>query len=121
MIGFFAVAKRAKVLPMIDEVYKEFFRDRQTERALNDSEVWGIYSRYEMANDLAREKRAMEEKLDRENEVFDSVDKFRQKVANDPKLKAYFQKVAALLERQPELRAKVDPNFLAGLELLDLD
>jgi hypothetical protein len=108
-------------LPMMDEVYKEFFRDRQTERAFKDSEVWDIYSRYEMANDRAREKRAMEEKLDRENEVMRDVEQFRQKVASDPKLKAYFQKVAALLEQQPELRAKVDPKFLAGLELLDLD
>jgi hypothetical protein len=49
------------------------------------------------------------------------VEAFRQKVANDPKLKAYLKKVANLLEQQPELKAKVDPNFIKGLELLDLE
>ena len=105
----------------MDEVYKEFFRDRQTERVLNGSEMWRRYSQYEMANEERREKRAMEEKLDRENELMASVEDFRTKVASNPKLKAYFQKVARLLEQQPELKAKIDPNFLKGLELLDLD
>lgn len=104
----------------MDEVYKEFFRDRQTERVLKDSEVWRNYSQYEMANDQARQKRAMEEKLNRENKLMEEIAEFRQKVASNPKLKAYFQKVAALLEQQPELKNKVDPSFLKGLELLDL-
>lgn len=105
----------------MDEVYKEFFRDRQTERAFADSDVWKIYSKYEMANDHVREKRAVEEKLDRENELMEAVEEFRAKVAGNPDLKAYFQKVAVLLQQQPELKDKVDPSFLQGLELLDLD
>lgn len=106
---------------MIDEVYKEFFRDRQTERVLDSSEVWRNYSQGELARDALREKQSIEEKLDYENEVLAGIEEFRQKVAANPKLKAYFQKVANLLAKQPELRAKTDPNFLKGLDLLDLE
>ena len=106
---------------MVDEIYKEFFRDRQTERVLNSSEVWRNYSQLELAHDAIREKNAMVQKLDDENEVLAGIEDFRQKVASNPKLKAYFQKVSKLLEEQPELRAKVDPTFLKGLELLDLE
>jgi hypothetical protein len=106
---------------MMDEVYKEFFTDRQTERVLNSSEVWRNYSQAELARDVLREKRALEAKLDQENQVLADIETFRQKVASNPKLKAYLKKVADLLEQQPELKAKVDPSFLQGLELLNLE
>ena len=105
---------------MMDEVYKEFFTDRQTERVLNSSEVWRNYSKAELARDEIRTERALKSKLDEENQLMADVEAFREKVASDPKLKAYLQKVATLLVEQPELKAKVDPNFLKGLELLDL-
>lgn len=105
---------------MMDEVYKEFFTDRQTQRVLNSSEVWRNYSKAELARDEIRAERALTAKLDEENQLMADVEAFREKVAGDPKLKAYLQKVANLLVEQPELRAKVDPNFLKGLELLDL-
>jgi len=106
---------------MMDEVYKEFFTDRQTQRALNSSEVWRNYSQAELARDVLRTNRAEEERLDQENQLIANVEAFRQKVASNPKLKAYLKKVADLLEQQPELKAKVDPNFIQGLELLDLE
>lgn len=105
----------------MDEVYKEFFRDRQTQRVLESSEVWRNYSRTEMARDKIRAEQSLAEKLDFENQVMADVEAFRQKVAGDPKLKAYLKKVAKLLKDQPELKAKVDPNFVKGLELLDLE
>lgn len=106
---------------MIDEVYKEFFTDRQTQRVLNSSEVWRNYSQAELARDQIRAQRTEEERLDRENQLMADLEAFRQKVADNPELKGYLKKVAALLEEQPELREKVDPNFLHGLELLDLE
>ncbi len=106
---------------MMDPVYKEFFTDRQTQRVLNSSEVWRNYSQAELAYDEIRAKQAEEERLDRENQLMADVEAVRQKVASNPKLKAYLKKVANLLEQQPELKAKVDPNFIRGLELLDLE
>jgi ADP-dependent phosphofructokinase/glucokinase len=106
---------------MIDDVYKEFFTDHQTNRVLNTSEVWRNYSQAEMARDVIRQKRAVEEKLDQEHEILSGVEQFRQKVANDPALKEYFKKAAAVLKQHPELKDKVDPNFLNGLSLLDLE
>lgn len=106
---------------MMDEVYKDFFTDHQTRRVMDSSEVWRNYSQAEMARDVVRQKRAAEETLDRENQLMAQVDEFRQKVASNPELKAYFKKVKATLEAHPELISKVDPNFVAGIELLDLE
>jgi len=106
---------------MIDEVWKEFFTDRQTARVMNSSEVWRNYSQAEMARDELRQKRAAEAKVDEENHLLDSLEAFRQKVAADPALKAELKKAAETLKQHPELRDSVDPNFLNGLELLDLD
>jgi hypothetical protein len=106
---------------MIDEVYKDFFTDHQTNRVMESSEVWRNYSRSELARDDIRQKRAMDENLDKENKLMAQVEEFRQKIANNPELKAYFKKVKATLDAHPELISKVDPNFIKGIELLDLE
>lgn len=106
---------------MIDDIYTEFFTDRQTQRVLESSEVWRNYSQAEIARDEIRQKRAFEQRLDEENRILEGVEEFRQKVASNPGLKAYFKKAAAVLKQHPELKQKVDPNFLQGLRLLDLD
>lgn len=106
---------------MNDEAWKDFFTDHQTTRALNSSEVWRNYYQAEMARESLREKRALEEKLDSENRTLSELEGFRDKVASDPKLKNYLKKVISELERNPELKNGVDPSFLLGLELLDLE
>lgn len=106
---------------MIDEVWKDFFKDHQTTRVMNSSEVWRNYSQAELARERLREKRAIEERLDSENQILSELNEFREKVAGNPKLKAYLKKVADELEKNPELKNGVDPNFLRGLELLDLE
>lgn len=106
---------------MVDEVWKDFFKDQQTERAFNNSEVWRNYSRAEIERDMLREKRAAESIIDKENNIMESVEQFRLKVSNDPILKAKLKKVAELLEQQPELKAKTDPNFVKGLSLIDFE
>lgn len=106
---------------MIDEVWKDFFTDHQTKRVMNSSEVWRNYSQAEVARDCLREKRALEERLDSENQILSELQEFREKIASNPKLKTYLKKVASQLEANPDLRVGVDPNFLRGLELLDLE
>jgi hypothetical protein len=106
---------------MTDEVWKDFFTDHQTARVMNSSEVWRNYASAELARDNTRVKRAAEDALDRENQLMESVEAFRQRVAGDPKLKEQLVKAAQALKNNPELRDKVDPNFLAGLSMLDLE
>ena len=106
---------------MVDEVWKDFFTDKQTARVMNSSEVWRNYSRDELARDALRERRAAEAKIDEENNLMASLEEFKQKVASDPKLKAELKKALATLKEHPELKSKVDPNFLNGLALLDLE
>ena len=87
---------------------------------MNSSEIWRNFSTEEMQRDSLREKRAAEAAIDEENSILDSVEDFRQKVASNPILKERFEKAAEALRAHPELRSKVDPNFLRGLEMLDL-
>lgn len=105
----------------MDEAWKDFFTDYQTERAMNSSEVWRNYSITEMHRDVMKKKAELEAELDNENELMSAIDDFREKVATNPKLKSYLKRVAEFLEQYPELREKTDPNFINGLALLDLE
>jgi hypothetical protein len=49
------------------------------------------------------------------------VEVWRQKVAASPDLKAHFQRAKKALAENPGLVDRVDPAFVAGLELLDLE
>jgi len=106
---------------MVDDIYDYLLKDHQTVRALESSEVWRNYSRAEMARDQQKEKCAIEAKLDEENQLLKAIDDFRAKIATNPKLKDKLQKAAKALEEYPELRDKVDPNFINGLNLLDFE
>lgn len=105
---------------MTDEVWKDFFTDHQTARVMDSSEIWRNFSTAEMQRDSLRERHAAEAALDDETATLDSVEEFRQKVASNPALKERFEKAAEALRDHPELRSKVDPDFLRGLEMLDL-
>lgn len=106
---------------MNDEVWKDFFDDTQTRRVMNSSEVWRNYSQAELAREQLQKANAVAKTLDHENQVMAEIAAFREKVAGDPALKAYLKKAAEVLKQHPELKEKVDQNFLNGLELLDLE
>jgi hypothetical protein len=106
---------------MNDEVWKDFFDDTQTRRAMNSSEVWRNYSQAELAREQLQRVNAVTAALDHENQVMADIEAFRQKVASNPVLKANLKKAAGALKQHPELKEKVDVNFLNGLELLDLE
>lgn len=106
---------------MIDEDFKDFFTDHQTNSVLERSEVWNNYSKAELIRDQIREKKALEQKLDEENYIMESLNNFRKQVEASPKLKNELKKAVAVLKEYPELREKVDPTFLNGLVMLDLE
>lgn len=106
---------------MNDEVWKDFFDDTQTKRVMDSSEVWRNYSQAELAREQLQKANAVTAVLDHENQVMADVVAFREKVASDPALKAYLKKAADVLKQHPELKEKVDLNFLNGLDLLDLE
>jgi DNA repair protein RadC len=106
---------------MNDEVWKDFFDDDQTRRVMNSSEVWRNYVQSELAREELQKANAVKRALDNENQLMADVEAFRQKVASNPALKAYLKKAQDVLKQHPELKEKVDPNFLTGLELLDLE
>jgi CRISPR/Cas system-associated protein Cas5 (RAMP superfamily) len=105
---------------MIDEIYNEFFADHQTERALDSSEVWKSYFKNELRRDELRKRASLKEKIDEENKVLSDLEEFRQQVEASPKLKQMLKNAATMLEQHPELKEKVDANFLNGLAMLDL-
>jgi hypothetical protein len=105
---------------MNDEVWKDFFDDTQTRRVMNNSEVWRNYAQAELAREQLKKANNISAQLDQENQIMADIAAFREKVAGDPALKAYLKKAADVLKQHPELKEKVDQNFLNGLELLDL-
>jgi hypothetical protein len=105
---------------MNDEVWKDFFADNQTKRVLDSSEVWRNYSQAELVREQLREVNAANKTIDNENQLMATLDEFRQKIAENPALKAELKKASDILEQHPELKEKVDQNFINGLELLDL-
>lgn len=106
---------------MNDEAWKNFFDDDQTRRVLNSSEVWRNYVQAELERESLKKANTMQVILDRENQLMADVDAFRQKVADNPALKSYLKRAADVLKQHPELKERVDQNFLNGLELLDLE
>lgn len=106
---------------MNDEVWKDFFDDDQTRRVMNSSEVWRNYVQAELAREELQKANAVKRALDDENLLMADVEAFRQKVASNPALKAYLKRAQDVLKQHPELKERVDPNFLTGLELLDLE
>lgn len=106
---------------MNDEVWKGFFTDMQTERAMNSSEVWRNYSRAELTREHIREKRAAEERKNFEDKLFSDVSSFQKELDSNPKLKAHFKRVASFIHEHPEVRDKVDPNFLSGLNMINFE
>jgi hypothetical protein len=83
--------------------------------------VWRNYSQAELAREQLQKVNAVAAALDHENQVMADIAAFREQVASDPALKAYLKKAADVLKQHPELKEKVDPNFLNGLELIDLE
>lgn len=106
---------------MNDEVWKDFFDDDQTRRVMNSSEVWRNYVQAELAREELQKANAVKRALDDENLLMADVEAFRQKVASNPALKTYLKRAQDMLKQHPELKERVDPNFLTGLELLDLE
>jgi histidyl-tRNA synthetase len=110
-----------------DEIWKDFFTDYQTRRVLDSSEVFREYARAELERDAARKAREPIEALekaaaikDQEEAYLNEIYSLNKKIAENPVLKAKFKQAKAALEAHPELIQKVDPNFIYGLDLLDL-
>lgn len=106
---------------MKDQVWKEFFTDTQTDRALDNSEVFKAYAKTEILRDDLRKKNAVLNALEQETSALNEIDEFNKKIAANPLLKAKLKQARDHLEMNPELIKTVDPNFIRGLQLLDLD
>lgn len=101
--------------------YKAFTRDDAGEKALSSSEVFTAYRNAEMQRERELKQINASEKSAEEKAALEAFDEFEKKVNASPKLKAELKKAKAALDASPELEKQVDPNFIAGLRMLDLD
>ncbi len=111
-----------------DLLIRNYLADNMTRRAFNESEVFREYVKAEMARDAYNKKAealqalsAEERGIDEENQVLDQLDAFRKKVAENPALARKLKMAKEALEAHPELVEKVDPRFIDGIKLLDLE
>jgi len=98
-------------------IFKDFFKDTQTQKALDSSEVFREYIKAE----LEREKNDKVQRVEDENNIWKDLNDFKQKVASNKELKEKLKKAQAFLKENPEEAKKVDPDFILGLELLELE
>ncbi len=111
-----------------DLLIRNFLADHMTKRACDESEIFCEYAKIELAREAAEhaEKKVaavdnVERQINEENRVFDQLDEFRNKVANNPALARKLKMAKAALEQNPELAKSVDPRFIDGIKLLDFE
>lgn len=101
--------------------YKAFVRDDATEGALRSSEVFMAYREAELKREAELQKRAEADSLKEKADALHMFEVFDKKVASSPTLKAKFKQIKAHLDANPDVAAKVDPNFIEGISMLNLD
>src|SRR5690606_22068559 len=101
--------------------YKAFKRDDATERALASSEVFMEYYKSELAREDYIKRINAEAKEKEKQDVLKAFDDFEKKIASSPILKKKLRDIKAHLDANPDVAAKTDPNFIAGINMLDLD
>jgi hypothetical protein len=106
---------------LVDEAWKDFYKDKETWEAFNNSEVFKSFARAELERDKLRERRAAKKELDEEVRLEEQFEAFAKKVSESPELKAHLKRAKAALEKDPELAKKVDPGFVNGIKLLNLE
>jgi hypothetical protein len=107
-----------------DLLIRSFLADDMTRKACEDSEIFMNYARSEMARERAENRKIAEkiEQMAREEDiVLTQLDDFRKKVAENPALAKKLKQAKVALEADPELAKKVDPNFIEGIKLLNLE
>ena len=101
--------------------YKAFTRDDADKASLRNSEVFQSYA----AAESEREQKlaAINERVKKaeEDKAFEAFEQFEQKVKSSPELLQKFREVRAALNANPELIDQVDPSFVAGIDMLDLE
>jgi hypothetical protein len=106
---------------MVDEAWKEFLHDDMTWKAFNDSEVFQAYARRELQREAALKVKTEEVRLDEEHRLMKQLDDFHEKLEANPELKARLKRAKAALDANPELAKRVDPSFITGIRLLNLE
>jgi hypothetical protein len=101
--------------------WRNFYKDHETEKALNSSEVYRNYIQAALEQEKQSKTDALEDKLDEDYDTLQAVEQFNMKILENPKLKAKFKQARDYLETHPEVVSKVDPSFIKGLKLLDLE
>ena len=101
--------------------YKAFIRDDAADEALRSSEVFMAYRQAELKREAEVKVINAREKECEKEVALKAFDDFEKKIAYSPELKDKFRKIKAHLDAHPEVVPKVDPNFVAGINMLNLE
>lgn len=100
------------------------FNDMDWQSVL-DSEIFRNYMKSELQkeaydNNEKSSPEYLEKQAKEELKIYQELDSFRDKVASSPKLQEYFKQCKKILATNKELAKRVDPKFIAGINLLRL-
>jgi len=90
--------------------------DKMDWAAAMSSEIFRNYAQ----NELLKETRIIKEAVS-ENDVLDNFEGLQKRVNASPKLRGAFKQLQQLFTSNPDYTAKVDPNFVEGVLLLNVE
>jgi len=90
-------------------------------KAVMSSEVFREYVKNELRKDAQTVESKREMTENEEAQVYSDFIKFQEQVNKDPQLKQAFKLFQEKFANDPEYRSQVNPSFVDGVMLLDLD
>lgn len=100
--------------------WENFMRDNMTWEALNKSEVFSAYMREESRRMADDAKQARAAAAETERQAVLKLGELQRQVNENESLRAALLKAKRALASDESLRGQVDPDFVRGLEMLDL-
>lgn len=87
---------------------------------INSSEIFRSYVKSELTKEQKNKKTA-EQKTAEELEIMDNFEAFQLKINASPKLRQSFKKLQHIFSTNSKYTATVNPKFVEGVMLLNLD
>ena len=84
------------------------------------SEVFRNYVSNQLAKEASENKTAEQELMD-EAKIMEEFDNLQKRINESPKLKAGFKKLQDIFLKNAEYKETVDPKFVEGILLLEID
>jgi len=108
---------------MSSEIFREFVSNELKKEAAQDEENIRLIRQHaaDQIRKEASDKQALESEVQARALAHEQFDAFEKAVKASPAMLAKFKQVKATLLSRPDLIEKVDPTFIKGIMMMELD